>query len=218
MHGAAMSVFLTVTAAAADRGLLTQAALRAAAGLASGDSSRDTELQAIGLAVSDIISVACNVAGDGINPPTLLQETLQETVRPAGALDCLILSRRFVGTIAIVEDDIDLVESTDFAVDRSTGLVTRLSCDRDALWCAGKIVVTYQAGFATVPTPLADVAAAMVSRRTGADRDPLVKRERIRTEGVEEVEREFWVSAANDADITPDMKDKLAAYRTEAVG
>jgi hypothetical protein len=207
-----MSEFV-VSVAAASRGLLTTAQLRAAAGLASGDTSQDTSLAAMNLTVSDIITDWCRIAEDGIEPPTLLQETLVETFYPECRGCRLYLARRFVGTISVVEAGTTLTEATHYTVDRARGIATRRSTDGTAIaWNAGKIVVTYQAGFAAVPTPLADVAAEMVARKAGAARDPLMKRERVKVDGVSEVEQEFWADAKNDADITPDMAEKLSRY------
>lgn len=206
---------LTVSVPAASRALLTAAQLRVAAGLSSSDTSRDAELAAIGLTAADIITDWCGVAGDGITPTTLLRETLVETFRQRECVDVLILARRFLGSVTVVEDGVTL-DAADFSIDAGPGMLTRLRDDRETLWSAAKIVVTYQAGFPAAPTPLADVAAEMVARRTGASRDPLMKRERIDIAGVREVEREFWANAENDADITPDMAAKLAKYATLA--
>lgn len=209
---------LTISTPATSRGLLTAAELRAAAGVAAGVTARDTELAAIGLTVADTISDWCRIAGDGLTPVTLLRETVVETFRLTRCVAPLILARRFLGTVTIVEDDVAL-EATDFAIGAGAGLLTRLtSDDTETHWSAAKIVVTYQAGFATVPTTLASVAAEMVGRKTGALRDPMTRMERVETTGVEITERQFWVDAAQAVEITPDMETKLAKYATPVVG
>lgn len=205
---------LTISTAATSRALLTAAELRAAAGVAAGVTTRDAELATIGLTVADTISDWCRVAGDGLTPVTLLRETLVETFRLTRCVSPLILARRFLGTVTIVEDDVEL-EATDFTISAGAGLLTRLtSSDTETHWPAAKIVVTYQAGFATVPTPIASVAAEMVGRKTGVVRDPLTSLERINQPGVEEVERRFWVDTAQAVEITPDMASKLEYYLT----
>ena len=212
-----MDSLIAITAPATSRALLTAAELRAAAGVAATDTTRDTELAAIGLTVADIISDWCGLAGDGITPVTLRQETLTETFRLTCRKKPLILSRRFLGTVSIVEDDVALV-AADFLINAGAGLLTRLTSDDVATsWPAAKIVVTYQAGFAAVPTPLADVAAEMVGRRAGAERDPLMKSERKEVPGVYTVDRSYWVDAAEATDITPDMAEKLSRYRSGVV-
>ena len=108
------------------------------------------------------------------------------------------------------------LDAADFVILPGAGMLNRLSNDRPSCWPSGKIVVTYQAGFADVPTPLASVAAEMVARKTGAARDPMTKMERIEQPGVETIERQFWVDADQAVEITPDMESKLEKYRTIA--
>lgn len=205
---------LEVSVVAPTRGLLTTAQLRAAAGLAASDASRDTELAAIGLMVADTISEWCNIIGDGITPVTLRQETLIETFYQASGT-ALLLARQFLGTVAVDEAGIALVSGTDFTIEGNR-LIRRsggaLSC-----WSSEAIVVTYQAGFAIVPTPLADVASEMVARRAGSARDPMMRSERVEIPGVRTIDRSYWVDAADATDITPDMAAKLSRYRTLVV-
>lgn len=209
---------ITISVSAADRGLLTAAQLRAAAGLTATDTSRDTELAAIGLTVADIIcETGCGVAGDGITPVTLRQETLVETFYPEARGSSLKLSRRFLGTVTVVEDGATLIDGTDYVAEKGIGNLIRLSSSERRSWSTSTIVVTYQAGFATVPTPLADVAAEMVGRRAGAERDPLMRSERVEVPGVRTVDRAYWVDAAVAVDITPDMAQKLSRYRSGLV-
>lgn len=207
---------LEISVIAPTRALLTTAQLRVAAGLAATNASRDAELSAIGLTVSDIISNWCNIAGDGITPVTLRQETLIETVRLTCGKSPLILSRRFLGTVSVVEADVALA-ATDFSINAGAGMLTRLSSDAETYWPTSKIIVTYEAGFATVPTDLVDVAAEMVARRIGASRDPMMRSERIEVPGVRTVDRSYWVDANDSVDLTPDMQSILNAYRTFAV-
>jgi hypothetical protein len=203
------------------RSLLTAAQLRAAAGLAAADTSKDTELAAIGLAVSDTISEWCNVVGDGITPVTLRQETLIETLWPAYSGRPLILSRRFLGTVTIVENAVALV-SADFSINAGAGILTRLSSDAETYWPAGKIVVTYQAGFATVPTPLVDVASDMVSRKLGVTRDPVfssltIPDPALRSLTIPDVVAETYLVDAEGLIIPSWARSVLERYRTLAV-
>ncbi len=202
---------LVISVPAQTRGFLTAEELRAAAGTSP---LSDGQLAKLGETVADIISEDCNVKGDGLNPVTLRRETLIETQRTEDALPVLSLARRFIGSVAVVENGQALTDA-DIEVDAGAGLLYRLRGDFRCHWPAGKIVVTYQAGFEVVPGPLADIAAEMVGRRTGATRDPLMKSERVRIDDVEEIERDFWVDARNNVDITPDMAAKLVPYRTE---
>lgn len=221
---------LTIVTPAVTRGLLDAVALRTAAGLASDDQSRDTELAALGLTVADTISDWCNVAGDGLTPATLRMESVSEIFRitdgrhpcrRSGGLEGpapLILSRRFVSAVTIVENGVTLVLDTDFEVDAGSGLVYRLLDDCRTSWWPYLITASYGAGFTTVPTPLAAAASEMIARQTGAIRDPLVRSERIEVAGIETIERQFWADASDSVDITSDMAEKLAVYRSAVVG
>lgn len=214
-----MSSVVEISVPAPTRGLLTAEQLRAAAGVASDDTSRDTELAAIGLTVADIIcKTGCQISGDGITPVTLRQETLVETFYPCPRRGSnLILARRFLGTVALVENGVTLTALSDYTVNKGAGILTRRSNGCVQCWACTAIVVTYQAGFAEVPTDLADVAYEVVSRRTGTARDPLTRMERIEQVGVETIERQFWVDANDATDLTPDMQGKLAYYRSGIV-
>ncbi|WP_029002728.1 hypothetical protein [Azorhizobium doebereinerae] len=206
---------LRITQAAPDRGLLSIEELRAAASVS--DSTQDASLLRTGLAVADTISGWCCVAGAGIAAPTLRQETLAQTFWPKCAVESLILARRFLGTVSVVENGATL-NAADFFANERAGVLTRLNNGSPCRWQSGIVVVTYQAGFADVPTDLAEVAAEMVSRRSGTARDPMLKRERVDVAGIEQVEREYWVDAAAAVDITPDMADVLGRYKTIQVG
>jgi hypothetical protein len=182
----------TVSVPAADRNLLTLAEIKLALGVT--DSSQDAALTALGLRVSDMIAEFCRVPRDGVTPPTLRRETLIDTMRLDGCVSPLILTRRFVDTVSSITVDGTALETTDYETDKSAGLVKRISSSGSIIsWSGRVIVVTYLAGFGTVPEAL-KLAAITVLREqsSAAERDPLLKRERVDGIG----EREFWVSAA----------------------
>ncbi len=209
---------IEISVPATTRALLTAEQLRAAAGMAVGDTSRDTELAAIGLTVSDIIcETGCGLSGDGITPVTLRQETLIETFYPKRRSSSLKLGRRFLGTVDVVEDGVTLTAGTDYTADKGQGILTRRSSGHERCWPWATIVVTYEAGFVTVPTPLAEVAAEMVGVRAG-EINPRARSERIEIPGVEVIERQFSINYKDPVDITPDMQIKLSRYRSVLVG
>lgn len=210
-----MKSSLSLVTAAADRGLLSIDQLRAAAGVS--DNSQDAKLKSVGESVADIISHWCNIARAGIEPPTLRQEVLAQVFWPSQCLDTLILARRFIGTAQVVENGAALALG-DFDVSSSAGTIIRLKGGEPCEWPTGTISVTYQAGFTVVPSDLAEVAAEMVSRRSGTTRDPMLKRKQIEVPGVETIEEEFWVDANAAVDITPDMASILSAYSTPSFG
>lgn len=206
---------LTITTAASNRHLLTPTERRLAARLTATDTSRDSELATYSLRVSDIISEFCGVRGDGITPVTLRAEVLTETFRMTSGADRLELARRFVVVSAIMVDG-ETVDPAEYETEAGLGFVHRLSLDGYRIpWDAGITVVTYTAGFATIPQPLKDAAASMVRVMAArAARDPLLKREQV----VDVGEQEFWVGSTEDAGIPADVRDTLGPYRTLAVG
>lgn len=210
-----MKTALSLITQAPDRGLLSIEDLRAAAGVSG--NGEDPRLQKVGIAVADTISRWCGIAQAGIAAPTIRRETLEQTFWPDRQVERLILARRFVGTLSVTENGTALA-AEEFSLDAPSGLLLRLRGGEPCEWACGPIKVTYQAGFEDVPTDLVQVASEMVARRTGTARDPMLKRRRVDVPGVEEVEEEFWVDANAAVDITPDMADVLAAYRTPVFG
>jgi hypothetical protein len=211
---------LVITDAADSLALLTEAELREAAGVS--DDSQDTALAAMGLRVAAVITSECNVAVGRGSEPTLLQETLTETFRLVST-DALRLSRRFeVDVDTLTEDDVVLVEDTDFLVDQETGLITRLCSDWPVRWCAEKIVVVYDAGFSEVPDDLANAAMDLVKiRYLEQTRNPLVKSLREDIPGVAERETDYWVGAMpgqSNGAIPVQVSGQLKRFRNGAFG
>lgn len=206
---------LTVSTPAIDFTLLTASELRAAVGLADADTSMDTILATVGNRAANIIARECRVAQGGVARPTLKSETLAETVRLEINVKPLILSRRFVTAItSVVEDGVTLA-STRYEVEGPAGLLWKLDAeDRRIPWPVSKIVVTYVAGFATVPDELKAAAAKLVAdlySSNGANGN--LKRERI--EGVSE--REYWVAPTTDPAIPAEVSELLSSFMSHAV-
>lgn len=195
-----------VTSTAADLNLLTLEELRVAVGLASDDDSQDEKLETLGKRVSSMITAACQVAKDGINPPTLLLEGCTESFRLKSSQAALYLSRRPVyQMISVTEAGTALDQDVHYEVEPASGKLTRLSGDDVACWPAGRIVVEYDAGFSVVPEDLKAIAAQLAGGYWADDGiDPMEKR--LKVDGVVELER--WV----DADANPQMpKDIIQA-------
>lgn len=204
---------LAVSSAAADRKLLTLQEAKDALGITS--SSQDTAITSLILRVSDLISRACCVAGDGVTPPTLRQETLVETLRPKARADQLLLSRRFIGTVTSVVENDETLASTDFVKLAGAGILTRLDEDDDeTCWPAGKIVVTYQAGFSTVPEDLKLAAIAGIREQYAmGSRDPLLRAEEVEGVGRYEYQAALSNSTVPTA-LSPQVLDMLSPYRS----
>lgn len=197
---------LTVTTPAADYNLLTPAELRQAAGLAADDASQDATLTPLGLRVSAAIAQFCFVAPAGASPLTLRLETVTETVN-TGLRDGLLLSRRPIVSITSVVEAGTMLDPSEYEVDPTTAILSRIYSGRCAYWSAGRIVIVYQAGWAVVPDELKQAAAMWVqSLYHQAGRDPL-----LRSEQVPDV---YSASYAVGGDAVPaGVPELLAAHR-----
>lgn len=198
---------ISVSAAALDRSLVTAAEVLAAIS-ASPPASMI-------LYVSDLISLECRVVGDGVNPPTLREETIVETIRIPSSKKELALSRRFIGDVASIIVDGSAISATDYEIDPGSGILTRIdSAGAVICWERSKVVVTYDAGFAVVPEPLKLAAIRVIQEQLSASgRDPL-----LRGETVEGIGRfDYWVngaSASTSGPISGAVSAMLDPYRS----
>jgi hypothetical protein len=198
-----MSKF-SVTTPATDLSLLTIAELRAAVGAA--DGSQDAELAIVGRRVSTAIARQCNIVDDGVNPPTLLQETCTEIFRWDGC-GPLSLARRPVTSITSVTIDGVVSDAADYEI--VGRYLYALTDDEVTDWQSGKITVVYVAGYATAPDDLKMAATKLVTATNAeSTRDPSVKREEI--PGVMEVE--YWVAPSGDSFLSNEISDLLSPY------
>jgi hypothetical protein len=197
----------TVSVAAADRSLLTLDECKAALGITA--TTSDTALNTLRAQISDMIAEECCVPASGVITPTFRSETIIETFRLGPSVPVLTLARRWATSItSVVEDGVTLA-NTLYEVEPSTGLLTRLDADDGQIaWDASKVVVTYIAGFSTVPENL-KLAAITVLREqwASARRDPLMKRERVDGIG----EREFWVNSSTSGGVAPAAISSVAS-------
>ena len=199
----------SVTTPAADKTLLTAAELRAAIGLADGDTSKDAVLTTIGAAAALIIARECTVPASGGNEPTLRSEGITETWRVTRCQELLLPARRFVSAITSISVDGTAIGISDFEADPSNDFIFRLVNDCRAVWRPSKVTAVYTAGFATVPPDLKQAAKKIVSDiYTTASRDPNLKR--VKIDGVSE--REYWVGPVTDPSIPQEVRDLLAPY------
>jgi hypothetical protein len=221
---------LSVTGQADDLTLLTEVELRVAVGIDIGDASQDDALKILGGRVAARVATACRIRADGAKPPTLRQENLVETFRLGDdlgrwrggehhaslvAMSELVLARRPIVSIAeISEDGVDLVQGTDYEIVADAGMVRRLWFDQPSPWRLGKIIVTYTAGWDTVPEGLKFGAAELA--RTywyQSERDPAVRQ--VNIPGV--ISRSYFGAGAADPDIPLAVADALRPYINEAI-
>lgn len=159
---------LTIVTENTDRLLLTRAEIAAVV-----PESDNAALDALNARVSALIVKACNVARAGATPPTLRLESVSDTFRLKSLQDVLMLSRMPVVSFAsLTEAGVSLTEGTDYECDRSAGLLYRLSGTERSSWACGTIVVSYSAGWQTVPHELRELAcklATMIASEGGRD-------------------------------------------------
>lgn len=198
---------ISVSVAATDRSLVTAAEVLAAIG-----ATASSEMIAY---VSDMISLECRIVADGVNPPTLREETIVETIRVAKSKSELILSRRFISDVASVTVDGSALAETEYELDPGSGILTRIDATGAVIcWERSKVIVTYDAGFAVVPDPLKLAAIRVIQEQLSASaRDPL-----LRGETVEGIGRfDYWVNgggASASGAISGSVSAMLDPYRS----
>lgn len=157
---------------ASDISLLTIDELRAAAGVT--DDSRDDELLALADQIYEQLAIFCKLRRDGIIPPTFRVETVKDTFRllrwhENPSPEVLVLSRRpIISITSVVEDDVTLTSVTDFEFNSIAGLLARVNNDYPWRWHYHKVVVTYTAGWETVPAALKMAAQALFKDQLSA--------------------------------------------------
>lgn len=204
---------ITVTTAASSLSLLTNTQLRALAGIPDSDTSRDTEINALGKRVSADIMTACQIASDGTHAPTLLEETIKEVHWLRCRQDMILLARRFVSSITSVAERDVIVVADDYAIDKEAGILERLCSTAPSLWLPGPVTIVYVAGFAAASLPDELVGAAMdlARLRLSADgADPLEKASTITIPDVETRRVERWVGAIPGSVSGPLPEDIMA--------
>ena len=206
---------MTITTPAEDKNLLTAEEMRLAVGLASGDASKDAVLTPLNGRVSRAIAAHCKVAAGGIAVPTLRQETVTEVFRTGMARRRLMLSRRPIVSVTSIVEDGETLTGSDYEIDASSGILTRLEDDEPACWSWSKIVVVYVAGWSVVPDDLKLAASKLASEiYTVGTRDPNLKR--IKTDGVDEVE--YWIGPATDPLVSQEIDALLSPYMNVWLG
>lgn len=211
---------LIVTTPATSTLLMTEEQMRVATGLAPDDSSQDPALALLNARISaEIVDFAGIAIGNNGKEPTLRQETLTETFRCPSA-GPLLLSRRHNVEIVSVTVDGEAVDTDAFEIEAESGLLHRVAAQHLASWRGSLISVVYKAGFETVPAALVAAASDLIRfRRSELARDPLVRSERIRVDGVDEVQTDYWVNAVTSgsgsisgASIPPSVAAGLSRF------
>jgi hypothetical protein len=206
----------TVLTPAVDPNLLSLSQIRQCAGLAPNDDSFDADLIALNARVTADIAAACNIRGDGGNPPTLCRETIREMFRQRRGDDVIFLSRRFVSSISSVTEDGTLLVAGDTELDAEAGMLSRRSGYRDIAWRRGEVVIEYVAGFEVVPGDLVGAAMDLARVRLSADStDPLERSRTVTIEDIETTRVDRWAGSMPGASAGPvpaDIAARLQRY------
>ena len=158
-------------------------------------------------------------------------ETLSDQIWPwrdgcLGGLDSNAPSLRLkrwplVEVTSVVETILDtsttLVSGTDFLVDAPYGRLYRLDdYGRPRAWRASSVAVVYSAGYATVPSDLAEAVSEMVKTRYyGQMRDPALRSQNV--EGVYQAQYWFGSGPGADTDMPPVIEARLERYRVPVI-
>lgn len=161
---------LTVTTPASDPTLLTLAEVAEAIG---GSGHSNATLQRLNERVSEILAGACGMDRAGASVLTLREETYSETLRLACPLDVLYLARKPVVEILTVTENGTALTVTDDYEQTSGHGILRMQSGAASWWDSGKTVVTFRAGYATVPPALKELAAKLAcTLHSERGRDP----------------------------------------------
>lgn len=204
-------MYITVTSEAVDKNLLSDEQLTAAVG---DDATDDLNAR-----LTADICQACGVAIDGSKLPTLRRETVVERFYDVGHRNLVLARRHAVAVTSIVADG-ETIDATDYTVGTESGIVRRR---QGYLFTGEEVVVTYAAGFATVPADLVGVASDLARLRVAeASRDMLVKRESTDIPGVERRDVEYWVTmggstSTGSSTVPPELIARLSRYASVVV-
>jgi hypothetical protein len=214
--------FFSVSSAAADRKLATQADI---AELMDATTLSDvSDLDALILQASDLISLACGVPSAGVSIPTLRSETLIETFRrnkyrqttlwPYRDYEfacSLFVSRYPVASITSIVEDGTTLTTDDYELRASEGRIVRLSNDAETPWSGNKVVVTYVAGYSTVPEALKLAAISLVKVKAAEMNGDAL----LRSESFEGLGSATYFQPASTAGggLPPDISDMLTAFK-----
>lgn len=209
--------YATVTEPAGSFDLTTVAAVKADLGITGTDN--DAYLGVLISRSSDDIASFCN----RVFPVEGMRESFYPqreffSYQVTGGVDELHLSRwPLVSVESVVENGAELVEGADYLVDAENGLLTRLDgLSYPRAWPVWPVVVTYSAGFATIPATVEGACSRLVRARWFARaRDPLIRSEQ--TEGIGRTD--YWVSDNPSAgNLPPEIADALDNFRVPVIG
>ena len=196
---------LTVTTPSTNKRLTTLSAVHTE--LNNPSHEHDPVLQGYIDAASAAIESFCNVA--------FARETGSETFRLSQRNDGLVLTRHPVVSVTSIEENGVALTQPDYEIDLESGVVYRLRDDLASRWFAGKVIVTYQAGYVlpgfagrNLPADIERAAIMMVvASYTSRGRDPLLKHEEVTNVGAVD-----YYFAGSDG-MSPEVSALLKSWR-----
>ena len=198
---------LTVVTPATSYDLTVLETVRAELGITN--HAEDENLKRWIAQASDVIAKYCN--------RVFAQETVSETFRRSTRSDDILLSRYPVNSIVSIVENDETLADTDYELRGESGLLTRLFDDAPACWPAGKIVVTYVAGYVLLtdlPYEIEAAALALVKQyRFAAQRDP-----QVRSESVDAIGSTGYFDGLDVSGMSPEVLGLLKDHRKPAGG
>jgi hypothetical protein len=136
---------------------------------------------------------------------------------PGGAMPLQLSRWPVVAVTLLVENDIELVEGTDFVVDAEVGQLTRMVAadPYPSLWKTLPITVEYSAGFEPIPPDVSGaVSRAVKGQYMGRSRDPAIK-----SQSAAGIYTASYIQGGAGAAgvLTPDVYGVLDGYRIPVI-
>jgi hypothetical protein len=210
----------TVVTPATDLTLLTPEELRIAAGLDRADASQDETLAEYETEVAAEIASDCAIASDGVNPPTLRSEVVNDVFRYCSS-GALWLSRKHVSDVSqILENGIELTPA-DWLLEAETGKLMRLADNAKIRWSGTIVEVFYTAGFDIVPNELkAEAKSRIKFKASEGSRDPLARSIRTDIPDVESRQVDYQVGGLSrlmGEGLAPESERRLRRFMTQSM-
>lgn len=206
-----------VTTAAEVRDLTTLERVKAVLGISG--TGEDTYLDILIPQVSAFVCDYLQVAEAEDGSKTLARETLVETFMLREARPLLQLARAPVVSItSIYEDDGDIaLTSDDYQATKASGFLRRMAIGSPGLWCARKVVVTYEAGWVLPDNPGRNLPEPIEAAVFDLVKNARAIRSRsadVKVVDIPDVERiEYFANIMNiDGGMPAETAAKLAPY------
>lgn len=135
-------------------------------------------------------------------------EKVEETIRPNPNTVSLVLARFPITTIHSIVEGTTTLTADEYEADLQSGVIERLWSNRYACWSCDPVVVTYTAGFASIPADLQRACLVMLQHiQSNVGRDMTLK-----SSATTDILSESWFAPSSDA-LPPEVASLVAPYR-----